>query len=66
MIINTLRKFLRGGDTMIDGQDEASRFKQQSLKAIKRNRIFKKIIFYSMVTVAVALMIAVLISYTLV
>ncbi len=51
---------------MIDGQDEASRFKQQSLKAIKRNRIFKKIIFYSMVTVAVALMIAVLISYTLV
>ncbi len=50
---------------MNGGKDEASVFKQKSLKAIKRNRILRKVLFFSMVAIASALMIAVLISYVL-
>lgn len=42
--------------------DEASRFKQQSFNAIKRNRILKKFRFYLMVFIAAAMIIAVLVS----
>lgn len=42
--------------------DEASRFKQQSFNAIRRNRILKRISFYLMAFIALAMIIAVLVS----
>lgn len=50
---------------MNSGKDEASIFKEKSLKAIKRNRILRKVLFCSMATIALGLMIAILISYIL-
>jgi len=50
---------------MNGGKDEASIFKQKNLKAIRRNRILRKILFFSMAAIALALMIAVLMSYIL-
>lgn len=62
MTTNYLRK--KRGVKMRRG-DDASEFKRQSMNAIKRRTILKKVTFISMMIIAFFMAIAVVLAYTI-